>query len=285
MVTASGPLDGVAREDLPQALRSVGTPTTLTLAPLSPTTMGDDHITAINVGRRLCKPHAPEVDRAIHGATTKYRGAAAVRLEHFIGGPCDDGSISCCVVPGGSGRGWTIVKKLQSAIELAHSRAVRRHEAQGEVGGGQTVILHGLKARPELNGELGVALRFAESNGRWQVRLRNGDGKELKPTNLQGSDGNTGRVLVFWGDAQWSRTQLLGEIARGHWGLCKASIAEIAALAEERWNRLLPRLAFAPVTEMTEDFLRKAQKEMETYRVAGMVPAGEVEDDDRGTAV
>ena len=32
----------------------------------------------------------------------------------------------------------------------------------------------------------------------------------------------TGTVLCFWGDARWSRTQLLGEIARGHWGMCRA---------------------------------------------------------------
>jgi hypothetical protein len=33
--------------------------------------------------------------------------------------------------------------------------------------------------------------------------------------------GAHGRVYVFWGDARWSRAQLLGEIARGHWGLCR----------------------------------------------------------------
>ena len=29
-------------------------------------------------------------------------------------------------------------------------------------------------------------------------------------------------VWVFWGDARWSRAQLLGEMARGHWGMCMA---------------------------------------------------------------
>lgn len=95
---------------------------------------------------------------------------------------------------------------------------------------------------------MGIALRFDEGSGRWSVRLRDGDGKSLKPANLEplagggessgesgeGGEGggqNAGVVHVVWGDAQWSRTQLLGEIARGHWGLCRASVAEIAAPA------------------------------------------------------
>ena len=60
-------------------------------------------------------------------------------------------------------------------------------------------------------------------------------------------------VHCVWGDAQWSRTQLLGEIARGHWGLCHASVAEMVAPPSERWAALDGRLVFAPETEMMED--------------------------------
>ena len=60
-------------------------------------------------------------------------------------------------------------------------------------------------------------------------------------------------VHCVWGDAQWSRTQLLGEIARGHWGLCHASVAEMLAPPTERWAALDGRLVFAPETEMMED--------------------------------
>ena len=92
-------------------------------------------------------------------------------------------------------------------------------------------------ARPDLNGELGVTLNFNDTAGRWLVRLANGEGKQVKPSNLQplllrrdnGAGGKGGKgggkeervamaVQVFWGDARWSRAQLLGEIARGHWG-------------------------------------------------------------------
>ena len=30
-------------------------------------------------------------------------------------------------------------------------------------------------------------------------------------------------VHLYWGTATWSRTQLLGEIARGNWGMCRAA--------------------------------------------------------------
>ena len=76
-----------------------------------------------------------------------------------------------------------------------------------------------------------MVLRFLPSAGRWIVRLADGEGKKLKPSNLRPLEGATGRVFCFWGDAQWSRTQLLGEIARGHWGLCRASTSEVRVCA------------------------------------------------------
>jgi len=173
----------------------------------------------------------------------------------------------CCLVLGGGGCGWTAVKTLSNAIELAHSRAVKRYEAQGTITGGQTVKLTGLQSAPELNDEIGIALRFEESSGRWLVRLRNGDGKQLKPANLQGIS-QSGRVLVIWGDARWSRAQLLGEIAKGDWGLCKANVGDLAAEPGERWDNVFTtdRLAFAPITEMTESYMREAHLQMEAHR-------------------
>lgn len=42
---------------------------------------------------------------------------------------------------------------------------------------------------------------------------------EMKPTLRKA---NCVTVKTFWGDARWGRTQLLGEIARGGWGVCGA---------------------------------------------------------------
>jgi len=177
---------------------------------------------------------------------------------HYRGGPIDAHKISMCLVPGGEGRGWTLEKDLSKAIELAHSRAVRRYDAQGKIAGGQTVRLMGLKGAMCLNGELGIALRFDEGAGRWLIRLQNGEAKQVKVANLEPLEGNKGRVYVFWGTTCWSRTQLLGEIARGQWGLGHASILDIALPAAERKNGLDGRLAFAPLNEMTDDFMRNA---------------------------
>ena len=66
-------------------------------------------------------------------------------------------------------------------------------------------------------------------------------------------------VKVFWGDARWSRAQLLGEIARGNWGVCHAGADDVAAAegasGRAQWRALVEgeRLALAPRTEMTEE--------------------------------
>ena len=73
-------------------------------------------------------------------------------------------------------------------------------------------------------------------------------------------------VMVFWGDAQWSRAQLLGEIARGSWGMCRAGVSELLLEPEKRRRGLDGRLAFAPITEMSDDYVRDAQGQMELLR-------------------
>lgn len=82
----------------------------------------------------------------------------------------------------------------------------------------------------------------AAGGGRWEVLLPSGEGVRVKPDNLlavshapesiasppashvpdssqqAAEEGpGAGRVMVFWGVARWTRAQLLGEIARGHW--------------------------------------------------------------------
>lgn len=270
-VSAGGSLTGTAEQDIPEAFRNLeaSPTTTVCLESVEPPNCGDDHIAAVNLSRPRAEPLQPDVVRnAMHEVGTKYPGARHVQVEHYIGGPCDSDEIVCCVVTGGGGRGWTVVKELRDAIQLAHSRAARRSSAQGDIAGGQAVRVKGLKARPDLNGEVGMALRFLEGAERWLVRLAGGDGKQIKPANLEPIGSSTGKVMVFWGDARWSRTQLLGEIARGHWGLCRASISELLASPSERWPSLRGRLAFAPVTEMTENFLQQARREMTALRAA-----------------
>lgn len=263
-LAAAGSLEGIAKDNLAEALALLTAPCELVLTPETPPTCGDDHVIAVNLTRPVDPPPEPAVmERYKHSVSSKYKGAAKVQVTHFIGGPCEESDIMCCIVLGGSGKGWTVVKDVRQAWELAYSRAVKRHENQGDIVGGMTVRLTGLQAAPELNGELGLTLRFNEAAGRWLVRLRNGEGKQLRPANLEALDGHTGRLFVFWGDARWSRAQLLGEIAKGDWGLCHANVGDLAAAPHERWSQTAGRIAFAPITDMTEPYMREAaQREM-----------------------
>eukprot|EP00746_Dinoflagellata_sp_MGD_P166183 gnl/MRDRNA2_/MRDRNA2_95908_c0_seq1.p1 gnl/MRDRNA2_/MRDRNA2_95908_c0~~gnl/MRDRNA2_/MRDRNA2_95908_c0_seq1.p1 ORF type:complete len:413 (-),score=73.88 gnl/MRDRNA2_/MRDRNA2_95908_c0_seq1:78-1271(-) len=52
------------------------------------------------------------------------------------------------------------------------------------LGVGSRVRLHGLKAAPELNGEVAVLDSFSEESGRWRVVLSNGEARNIKPDNL-----------------------------------------------------------------------------------------------------
>merc|ERR1711941_175214 len=44
-------------------------------------------------------------------------------------------------------------------------------------------------------------------------------------------------VLAWAGFAQWTRTQLLGELARGSWGWCSGSAADISMATAARRDR------------------------------------------------
>jgi len=268
-LVAAGALEGVAPHALGEAFAQLKAPCSITLASSDPTDCGNDHVVAVNLTRPMGEPPKPyDVQRAVATVCAKYRSAARVEITHFYGGPCDEDDLMSCVVPGGCGCGWTIEKGLARALELACSRAAKRCEAQGNVCGGQTVKLCGLQACPELNGELGIALRFVEASGRWLVRLCNGEGKQLRPVNLEALAGAGGRVFAIWGDARWSRAQLLGEIAKGDWGLCRANVGDLARSPSERWANTAGRLAFAPITDMSESYMREAQRQMNATRAA-----------------
>merc|ERR1719428_1733560 len=60
------------------------------------------------------------------------------------------------------------------------------------------------------------------------------------------------RLYVFWGYAGWSRCQLMGEIARGSWGLCRSYPQDVVESAPSGvWQQIYERLMFAPQSEMS----------------------------------
>jgi hypothetical protein len=191
-------------------LQSCQPPVSVTLRVTTPITCADDHIVAVNIARQVQRPVCPDkFDMIYRSACVRNVSISRIDIRHYIGGPVDEDNPTC-IVYGGT-RGWTVVSDIKKALFLGATRADRKY---GGICSGQTVRVMGLVARPELNGRIGMALRFHPSPGpdRWDVILVSGEGIRIKPVNLEGLDGGSGRVMVFWGDARWSRAQLLGEI-------------------------------------------------------------------------
>eukprot|EP01006_Ploeotia_vitrea_P020805 TRINITY_DN53110_c0_g1_i1.p1 TRINITY_DN53110_c0_g1~~TRINITY_DN53110_c0_g1_i1.p1 ORF type:complete len:496 (+),score=42.93 TRINITY_DN53110_c0_g1_i1:19-1506(+) len=158
----------------------------------------------------------------------------------------------------------------------------------------QPVKLHSLKGRADLNNMMGITHEFNTSSGRWSVQLPNSEFVALKPTNLAelstpealGLSAGGIRVMVFLGDAQWSRAQLLGEIANGSWGLCSADACELLVGPGDRWPLAEKRLLLAPDNEMRENYVGRRARAMDLENLVAMALAagqfggeGEEEDD------
>lgn len=73
--------------------------------------------------------------------------------------------------------------------------------------------------------------------------------------------GEAPTVDCVWGDARWSRVQLLGEIARGSWGVCRAEVPDLCKIGTKPdpvhvdWSELNTgdRLVYAAKSEMTDE--------------------------------
>lgn len=158
-------LADVAEEGLLDALASLQTPAKIALMAKNAPNCGEDSVCAVNLTRCIDHPVNPSVvTEAVEALAPTCPGARNVEITHFLGGPCDSDEVVTCIVYGGNYAGWTVVKDVREAVKLAAGRAGRR---VGDVSPGQTVKLTGLKAKPELNGEVGLALYFLPDAGRW----------------------------------------------------------------------------------------------------------------------
>eukprot|EP00929_Paragymnodinium_shiwhaense_P031417 TRINITY_DN17603_c0_g1_i2.p1 TRINITY_DN17603_c0_g1~~TRINITY_DN17603_c0_g1_i2.p1 ORF type:complete len:1200 (+),score=276.52 TRINITY_DN17603_c0_g1_i2:156-3755(+) len=64
-------------------------------------------------------------------------------------------------------------------------RHVRQNQLYPTLLPGQRVVVTGLKARPELNGQLGAIVEYDETQGRWRVGMHDGSAKLFRRENLQ----------------------------------------------------------------------------------------------------
>lgn len=129
-VVAGGSLSNIGESDLLRELFALTPPCTIALAPTTPATSGDDHIAAVNLTRCIACPQTDQFESTLTSLQQRHPQIHTVMVTHYDGGPCEQRSISTCLVPGGINK-YTFVGNVSDAILLAYARAHRRHPNQG----------------------------------------------------------------------------------------------------------------------------------------------------------
>eukprot|EP00930_Biecheleria_cincta_P073433 TRINITY_DN6072_c0_g1_i1.p1 TRINITY_DN6072_c0_g1~~TRINITY_DN6072_c0_g1_i1.p1 ORF type:complete len:611 (-),score=103.93 TRINITY_DN6072_c0_g1_i1:52-1848(-) len=280
-VLPQGPLKDLSQSESPEIrrefIRSVRTPATIRLRPDRADDCGEDGIVAVN----LARPFDPATsDRivlraqqraAFHAAKRRVleeRGQAELlaQVTHFTGGPCEEEKVAACIIVSGSsfsvvrnsedehgqdsGDDTCVEAALSSAEELAASAATAdaSHEGSSAAAAGAAAAA-----------ALGLA-------GAGQPERTEAPKRRRLASDMAEAQAAAGpvRVFVYWGYAGWSRCQLMGEIARGSWGLCKADPEDVISCAPSQvWGAVYPRLVFAPHSEMSESYGSGAPDEEE----------------------
>jgi len=241
-------------EAMRQAMSQLEPPYRIACKPIKEPTCSEDAVTAVNLTAQIpfdyLDSHKKGKVTAEFGLAVQENAAARdVPVAYHNGGPVSSDDITFCLVMGGS-CGYSIVSgSMHEALLLSASLTA---ENIADISVGDTVRLIGLEKRHDLVGRIGIVQRF--NDVRWEVRLQGTDEvKKVKTENLEKVA--TGVVSVFFGSAGWSRVQLLGEIAKGDWGLCKGSVGDL--ISNNTWNDVTPRLIFAPMSEMTDDQVKQ----------------------------
>eukprot|EP01063_Lacrimia_lanifica_P008676 TRINITY_DN15721_c0_g1_i1.p1 TRINITY_DN15721_c0_g1~~TRINITY_DN15721_c0_g1_i1.p1 ORF type:complete len:540 (+),score=181.56 TRINITY_DN15721_c0_g1_i1:70-1689(+) len=248
-------------------------PCKITLRAVAPSSSSDDKIAAVNLTRPFQPP--PGVMREL-ARTILACKASAVDVTFYRGGPCDDDEVTTCVVLGGHPRGYVMVHDdFERALLLAkeHAAAAQKPGCNG-IAVGQEVVVKACPQHPEAVGKRGLVTVLHEDAAAPQFEVRlfaaethtaDGDHEDASTTVTLPSDaleaydsnvGRTGTVYAFIGDARWSRAQLLGEIAKASWGLCRARLQDLVLPAADRYEAVFPRLVYAPESEMSEEHAR-----------------------------
>jgi len=267
-VLPQGPLKNLTDQDPPEArrelMRSVRTPVSIRLRP-DPVDCGEDGIVAVNLarpfdlassGRTVLRARQRAAYHAAESRVLNDRGQQELRSQvtHFIGGPCEEEKVACCVVASASG--YSIVQDdacLLAALSAAEEICCSLSDTAAE-GAAAAMRLPAI----ESNGisSISTSASTVESDGK---ETPTGDTKRRR-INMEADSPESGisgpvRVFVYWGYAGWSRCQLMGEIARGSWGLCKANTQDVVSKRpDEVWQAVYPRLVFAPKSEMSESY-------------------------------
>ena len=219
--------------------------------------------------RRVIEDAYDEVAR--EWRVTRQDVENAVEIELFDGGPCDHDEVALCIVVGtDTSCGYT---KVEGSLAGAISVAFRNSRAyDGSSDGLRAGGVVKCAATADVREAVGVLCGFSEESNTWNVASPFGVLKRTREEFEVLRSPTRAKVLCFFGTAQWNRSQLLGEIARGHWGLTKSEPVDVAR-AETAYRRAMDSgsLVFAPLTEMTEEFMRDELAEMSRIRSSGQL--------------
>lgn len=199
---------------------------------------GSDSVLGVNLTRAMEAPEDPSLlQDAVDSSTVRCYQGRGVRVRWMNGGPVSPNTVRalCC---------------LQRLPGDARAAACQRHGAT-ELAAGEVSMAWG-----KLRSVLAVAAEEAAGSS-----TRAPAGAAI--------------VLAWAGCARWSRTQLLGEMARGSWGWCQAAgadgLAAVAAVSSSGrpastrsrgglWAQLRPseRLHWAPDNELSRSVQLRA---------------------------
>lgn len=227
------------------AMRDIELPVTLHLRPEPTADCGEDGVVAVNLTWQIDLTSSTRSPLRLHrsslyaeAAEEALGGSAPLfQVQHFVGGPCEEDQPAACLV---LTHGHYVV--IQSSECLEESVRLAQHVARGDAS---------LEDDPRA-----LPLSTLETS--------TPDGVPVDRENV----GTDVKLYVCWGYAGWSRCQLMGEIARGSWGLCR-SVPEDVLLRqgpEELWRSVYPRLILAPKNEMSESYDGQSSADEERRR-------------------
>jgi hypothetical protein len=159
-----------------------------------PQERGEDLICAINLTNELPRIETRRV-RFCDGVVGPIRH---VSIRHFDGGPCDGLHALTCL------------------------KYITRENAE-EAG---VQIMAEKRSSVVVSGKFETIVELADMDW-WYENERRGDCSRPQPV-LPNRE-----VLLAWGDGTWSRTQLIGEIARGGWGMCRFRVNDVFEIPGE----------------------------------------------------
>eukprot|EP00403_Amphidinium_massartii_P001521 CAMPEP_0178374594 /NCGR_PEP_ID=MMETSP0689_2-20121128/2457_1 /TAXON_ID=160604 /ORGANISM="Amphidinium massartii, Strain CS-259" /LENGTH=582 /DNA_ID=CAMNT_0019994569 /DNA_START=1 /DNA_END=1746 /DNA_ORIENTATION=+ len=232
---------------------------------------GEDGVVAVNLTRvlKLSDPSCPpalvyhvrdQVEKAGAPALRTGSEEPEFKVQHFLGGPCEETDVAAAVVVNTSTGSCEVICGGMNCLERAFAQAkveasVTKEGSSGSTASSTTAPV-GAVQEPANKRQ-----RVADATGE-AVEAEKRSSKSKCKSNRQDSEDLHVHVLVFWGYAGWSRCQLMGEIARGSWGLCQHQDGDLLSLGGEGlWSKVYPRMLFAPKNEMSETYNRPEEEE------------------------